>query len=175
VNIYLQKLYKFVQHPRSPCTSIPQCRTCKKAKNCFSHFQYNNQLFWIYAPFYVHGNKRNWKGNWKTVCVVQNNNTINRKFRVATEIGSTFLVVGQLPGSWKSKIWFFIMSMKFPIDRIPSCPSLKFWDSSRIMAVGQNRLKIVNLDFFPIIMKFLNDRVPSCFILVIWDFGLGPD
>jgi hypothetical protein len=61
--------------------------------------------------------------------------------------------------------------MKFPIDRIPSCPSLKFWDLGRIMAVGQNRLKIMNLEFFTFIMKFLNDRVPSCHILEIWDFG----
>jgi hypothetical protein len=38
--------------------------------------------------------------------------------------------------------------MKFPIDRIPSCPILKFWDFGRIMAVGQNRLKIVILEFF---------------------------
>jgi hypothetical protein len=37
--------------------------------------------------------------------------------------------------------------MKFPIDRIPSCPILKFLDLGRIMAVGQNRLKIVILDF----------------------------
>jgi hypothetical protein len=57
--------------------------------------------------------------------------------------------------------------MKFSIERIPSCPILKFWDFDRIIAVGQNRLKIVNLDFFTIIMKFLNDRVPSCPILEI--------
>jgi hypothetical protein len=61
--------------------------------------------------------------------------------------------------------------MKFPIDIIPSCPILKFWDFGWIMAVGQNRLKIVILEFFTIIMKFLNDRVPSCPILEIWDFG----
>jgi hypothetical protein len=62
--------------------------------------------------------------------------------------GAHFLVVGQLSGSWKSKILFWIISMKFPIDRIPSCPILKFLDFGRIMAVGQNRLKIVILDFF---------------------------
>jgi hypothetical protein len=39
------------------------------------------------------------------------------------------------------------------------------------MAVGQKRLKIVNLDVFTFIMKFLNDRVPSCPISDIWDFG----
>jgi hypothetical protein len=61
--------------------------------------------------------------------------------------------------------------MKFPIDRIPSCPSLKFRDLGQIMAVGQNRLKIVNLEFFTIIMKFLKDRVLSCLILEKWDFG----
>jgi hypothetical protein len=61
--------------------------------------------------------------------------------------------------------------MKFPIDRIPLCPILKFWDFARIMTVGQNRLKIVILAFFNIIMKFLNYRVPSCPILEIWDFG----
>jgi hypothetical protein len=60
--------------------------------------------------------------------------------------------------------------MKFPIDRIPSCPILKFWDLDRIMAVGQKRLKIVILAIFNI-MKFLNNRVPSCPILEIWDFG----
>jgi hypothetical protein len=38
--------------------------------------------------------------------------------------------------------------MKFSIDTIPSCPILKFWDLGQIMAVGQNRLKIVNLDVF---------------------------
>jgi hypothetical protein len=38
--------------------------------------------------------------------------------------------------------------MKFPIDRIPSYQILKFWDLGRIMAEGQNRLKIVNLEFF---------------------------
>jgi hypothetical protein len=38
--------------------------------------------------------------------------------------------------------------MKFSIDRIPSCPILKFWDLGRINAVGQNRLKIVILEFF---------------------------
>jgi hypothetical protein len=57
--------------------------------------------------------------------------------------------------------------MKFPIDRIPSCPILKFWDFDHIMAAGQNRLKF----FFTIIIKFLNDRVPSCPILEIWGFG----
>jgi hypothetical protein len=61
--------------------------------------------------------------------------------------------------------------MKFPIDRIPSCPILNFWDFGRIMAVGQNRLKIVILEFFTIIMKYLNYRVPSCLILEMWDFG----
>jgi hypothetical protein len=70
----------------------------------------------------------------------------------------------------KVKKYFFI-GMKFPIDRIPSCPILKFLDFGRIMAVGQNRLKIVILEFFTIVMKFLNDRVPSCPILEIWDFG----
>jgi hypothetical protein len=34
------------------------------------------------------------------------------------------------------------------IDRKPSCPILKFWDFGRIMAVGQNRLKIVILELF---------------------------
>jgi hypothetical protein len=29
-----------------------------------------------------------------------------------------------------------------------SCPILKFWDFGPIMAVDQNRLKIVNLEFF---------------------------
>jgi hypothetical protein len=41
--------------------------------------------------------------------------------------------------------------MKFPIDRIPSCPVLKFWDFGRIMATGQCRalsLKIMILEFF---------------------------
>jgi hypothetical protein len=38
--------------------------------------------------------------------------------------------------------------MKFSIDRIPSCPILKFWDFGRIMAVDQKRLKIVILEFF---------------------------
>jgi hypothetical protein len=38
--------------------------------------------------------------------------------------------------------------MKFPIDRIPSCPILKFWDLGRIMTVGQNKLKIVILEIF---------------------------
>jgi hypothetical protein len=59
--------------------------------------------------------------------------------------------------------------MKFPIDRIPSCPILKFWDFGRIMAVGQNRLKIVILEFFNIIMKFLNDMP------YIGNMGLWPD
>jgi hypothetical protein len=27
--------------------------------------------------------------------------------------------------------------MKFPIDRIPLCPILNFWDFGRIMAIGQ--------------------------------------
>jgi hypothetical protein len=31
---------------------------------------------------------------------------------------------------------------------MPSCPVLKFWDFGRIMAVGQNKLKIVILEFF---------------------------
>jgi hypothetical protein len=61
--------------------------------------------------------------------------------------------------------------MKFSIDRIPSCPILEFWDLGRIMAVDQNRLKIVNLEFLTFIMKFLNGRVPSCLILEIWEFG----
>jgi hypothetical protein len=41
-----------------------------------------------------------------------------------------------------------LLCMKFPIDRIPSCPILKSWDLGRIVAVGQNRLKIANLVFF---------------------------
>jgi hypothetical protein len=31
---------------------------------------------------------------------------------------------------------FFVISMKFPIDRIPSCLIFEFWDFGRIMAVG---------------------------------------
>jgi hypothetical protein len=61
--------------------------------------------------------------------------------------------------------------MKFSIDRIPSCPILKFWDFGRIMAVGQNRLKIVILEFINHHYEILNDRLPSCPILEIWDFG----
>jgi hypothetical protein len=62
---------------------------------------------------------------------------INRKFRVATEIGSTFF-----------GCWLDTGQLKFPIERIPSCPILKFWDFGHIIAVGQNRLKIVIPDFF---------------------------
>jgi hypothetical protein len=48
--------------------------------------------------------------------------TINRKFRVATKIESTFfLVFNKLPGSRNRAKWLFIISMKFPIDRISSC------------------------------------------------------
>jgi hypothetical protein len=42
----------------------------------------------------------------------------------------------KLPGSWKSAKWLFIISMKFPIDRIPSCLIFVFWDFDRIIAVG---------------------------------------
>jgi hypothetical protein len=51
----------------------------------------------------------------------------------------------------KVKYDFFIISMKYPIDRIPSYPILNFWDFGRIMAIGQCRalsLEIVNLEFF---------------------------
>jgi hypothetical protein len=58
--------------------------------------------------------------------------------------------------------------MKFPIDRIPSCPILKFWDFGRIMAVGQNWLKIVILAFF---YHHYEISEPSCPILEKWDFG----
>jgi hypothetical protein len=74
---------------------------------------------------------------------------LNRKFRVATEIEEhIFWLLVSYRAAEKIKYDFFIISMKFPIDRIPSCPILKFWDLGRIMAVGQNRLKIVILEYF---------------------------
>jgi hypothetical protein len=36
--------------------------------------------------------------------------------------------------------------MKFPIDRIPSCPILKFWDFGRIMAIGHCSIEAQNCD-----------------------------
>jgi hypothetical protein len=63
-------------------------------------------------------------------------NIVNRKLRVATKIGSTFFWFLQVTGQLKSCKWLFIFSMKFPIDRIPSCFIFKFWDFGRIMAVG---------------------------------------
>jgi hypothetical protein len=63
---------------------------------------------------------------------------INKKFHVATEIGSThfwfstiYRAVEIVQNDYK-----FIISMKFPVDRIPSCLIFEFWDSGRIMAVG---------------------------------------
>jgi hypothetical protein len=47
-----------------------------------------------------------------------------------------FLVFNKLPGSWNRAKWLFIISMKFPIDRIPSCFRFEFWEFDRIMAVG---------------------------------------
>jgi hypothetical protein len=62
---------------------------------------------------------------------------INRKFHVATEIGSTFIWFSTIYwGSWNRAKWLFIISMKFPIDRIPSCFIFEFRDFGRIMAVG---------------------------------------
>jgi hypothetical protein len=71
------------------------------------------------------------------------------------------------------KVKYDFISMKFLIDRIPSCHILNFWDFGRIMAVGpcSEKLKMVILEIFTIILKFLNDRVPSYLILEIWDFG----
>jgi hypothetical protein len=48
------------------------------------------------------------------------------------------LDVSQLLGSWKTKIYIFITSMKFTINRIPSCPILNFWDFGQIIALGNN-------------------------------------
>jgi hypothetical protein len=54
-------------------------------------------------------------------------------------------VFNKLPGSWNRAKWLFIISMKFPIDRIPSCFIFEFWDFSRIMAVG-HEVKSQNRD-----------------------------
>jgi hypothetical protein len=63
---------------------------------------------------------------------------------VITKIGSTFFWFLLVTGSWKSAKWCFIISMKFPIDRIPSCLLFEFRDFGRIMTVdhwtkSQNR------------------------------------
>jgi hypothetical protein len=65
------------------------------------------------------------------------NEKINRKLSVATKIGGTFFFVfNKLPCSWKSAYWLFIISLKLPIDRIPSCLIFELRDFGRIMAVG---------------------------------------
>jgi hypothetical protein len=63
--------------------------------------------------------------------------------------------------------------MKFPIDRIPSFPILKFWDLGRTMAVGQNRLKIVNLECFHLHYE-ISERLGTI-MLYIGNMGLWPD
>jgi hypothetical protein len=57
--------------------------------------------------------------------------------------------------------------MKFPIDRILSCPILKFWDLFRIMIPGQCRIEAQNCDswnYLTNIMKFDS----------VWDLGRKP-
>jgi hypothetical protein len=47
--------------------------------------------------------------------------------------------------------------MKFPIDRIPSCPILKFWDFGRIMSIGHCSIVAQNCDswiFLPSLWNF---------------------
>jgi hypothetical protein len=77
-----------------------------------------------------------------------------------------FFGFNKLPGSWKTEKWLNIISMKFPIDRIPSCLILEFWDSGRIMAVGHwSKSQIRDSRIF--------SSSPWNFwsILKIWDFG----
>jgi hypothetical protein len=52
------------------------------------------------------------------------------------KLGALFLVFNNLPGSWNRAKWLFIISMKFPINRKPSCLIFEFWDFGRIMAMG---------------------------------------
>jgi hypothetical protein len=63
--------------------------------------------------------------------------------------------------------------MKFPIDRIPSCPILKIWDLGRIMGEGQNRLKIVILEIFYHHYE-ISERL-STIMPYIENLGLWPD
>jgi hypothetical protein len=63
--------------------------------------------------------------------------------------------------------------MKFPIDRIPSCPILNFWDLGRIMAIGQNRLKIGILEIFHHHYE-ISER-QSTIMPYIGNMGLWPD
>jgi hypothetical protein len=64
------------------------------------------------------------------------------------EIGSTFFGCWSVTGQLKKENMIFYHQYEISIDKIPSCPILLFWDLGRIMAVGQNRLKIVILEFF---------------------------
>jgi hypothetical protein len=51
-------------------------------------------------------------------------NRISRKFRVPRKLGAHFLGAGaQIQDSWV----FFIISMKFLIDRVPSCLIFGIW------------------------------------------------
>jgi hypothetical protein len=63
--------------------------------------------------------------------------------------------------------------MKFPIDIIPLCPVLKFWALGRIMAVGQNGLKIVILELFYHHHE-ISERL-STIMPYIENMGLWPD
>jgi hypothetical protein len=61
---------------------------------------------------------------------------IIRKLRVATEIGSTFLFSTSCRAADNTEKLLCFISMKFSIDRIPSCLILEFWDFGQIMAKG---------------------------------------
>jgi hypothetical protein len=66
--------------------------------------------------------------------------------------------------------------MKFPIDRIPSCPNLKFWDFGRIIAIGQYIAlspKIVILEIFYHDYEISEREITI--IPYIGNMGLWPD
>jgi hypothetical protein len=77
-------------------------------------------------------------------------------------------------GSKLGFMGFFNISIKFLIERVPSCRIFEFWDFGRIMAIEpmeHKGSKLGFMGFFNISIKFLIERVPSCRIFEFWDFG----
>jgi hypothetical protein len=61
--------------------------------------------------------------------------------------------------------------MKFPIDRIPSCPILKFRDFGRIMAIGQCSTEAQNCDSWIFLPSLWNFWTIEYHHAIYWKYG----
>jgi hypothetical protein len=79
-----------------------------------------------------------------------------------------------LPGNCNRAKWLFIICIKFPIDRTPSCLIFEFQDFGRIMDVGHwPSLKIKILWFFHHQHEISDPK--RIIMPYIENLGLGPD